>query len=91
MYFDFHGHSKKKNIFFFGPAYSVADANYYRCRVFPKILSRNLDFFRYYGCSYVIPESKMTTARSVMLNEFNIPFFYTVETSVGFYHDYSRR
>lgn len=91
MYFDFHGHSKKKNMFFFGPNYSLMDPNYYKCRVFPKILSKNLDFFRYYGCTYTISSAKNTTARAVMLNEFNVPFFYTVETSVGFLHDYSKR
>ncbi len=42
MYFDFHGHSKKKNIFFFGPNYPLMDPNYYRCRVFPKIFAKNL-------------------------------------------------
>ncbi len=91
MYFDFHGHSKKKNIFFFGPNYSLTEPNYYRCRVFPKILSKNLDSFRYFGCSYSISLDKRSTARAIMLYEFKIPFFYTVETSIGFYHDYLKR
>lgn len=36
--YDFHGHSKKKNTFFYGPAYLLSDPNYYKCRVLAKII-----------------------------------------------------
>jgi len=48
-----------------------------------------MPYFRYYGSSYDIPYDKRSTARAVMLNDMEIPFFYTVETSLGFYRDYN--
>ena len=87
MYLDFHGHSGKRNMFMFGPSYNITQALYYKCRIFPKILSTVTPIFRYYGCSYDIPYDKRSTGRAVMLNELNVPIFFTVETSLGFYVD----
>ncbi len=68
MYLDFHGHSRKKNMFIFGPSYNITQPEYYKCRIFPKLLSNYTSVFRYYSCSYDIPYEKRSTARSVMLN-----------------------
>lgn len=38
MYLDFHGHSRKKNTFFYGPAYAIHEPNYYKSRIFPKLV-----------------------------------------------------
>lgn len=38
MFFDFHGHSRKKNTFFYGPAYSITEADYYKSRAFAKMV-----------------------------------------------------
>lgn len=76
-------------MFIFGPSYNLTQPEYYKCRVFPKLLSNYTNVFRYYSCSYDIPYEKRSTARAVMLNELFIPFVYTVETSLGFYHDYN--
>lgn len=78
MYLDFHGHSKNKNVFLYGPNYTISEMNYYKCRVFPKILDKKIEYFRYYGSKYTISEKKKTTARAIMLSYFGIPFFYTI-------------
>ena len=89
MYLDFHGHSRKKNVFMFGPDYNITQPDYYKCRVFPKLLSNITNIFRYYSCSYDISNDKKTTARAVMLNDLLVPIFFTVESSLGYYHDYN--
>lgn len=78
MYLDFHGHSRKKNMFVFGPDYSVTEPMYYKCRILPKLLSSITPIFRYYGCSYQISHDKKSTARAAMLREMLIPYVYTV-------------
>ena len=88
LYLDFHGHSRKKNMFVFGPDYNLTQPEYYKSRVLPKLLASHTSIFRYYGCSYAISSDKRSTARAVMLNEMMIPLVYTVETSLGFYFDY---
>lgn len=67
MFLDFHGHSRKKNMFVFGPSYNVTQPEYYRARVFPRFLSQMTPIFRYFGCDYSIHPTKSTTARAVML------------------------
>lgn len=62
---------------------------YYKARMIPKILANITSIFRYYSCSYNVPESKKNTARGVMLNQFQIPLVYTVESSIGVYHDFT--
>ena len=68
MFLDFHGHSHKKNMFMFGPNYNITQPEYYRSRMMPKLLSQITSKFRYYGCSYTLPNNKLTTARAIMLN-----------------------
>ena len=68
MFLDIHGHSKKKNMFMFGPDYNITQPEYYKCRVFPKLLSNITNIFRYYSCSYTISNDKRSTARAVMIN-----------------------
>jgi hypothetical protein len=36
---DMHGHSRKKNVFVYGPQFLLQDEKYYRCRLIPKLLS----------------------------------------------------
>lgn len=68
MFLDFHGHSRKKNMFMFGPNYNITQPEYYKSRIMPKFLAQFTSIFRYYGCVYSIPPSKICTARAVMLN-----------------------
>ena len=87
MYLDFHGHSGKKNMFIFGPNYNITQALYYKCRILPKILANITPVFRYYASTYGIPNHKKTTPRALLLTPLNVPVFFTVETSLGFYYD----
>ena len=56
MYLDFHGHSRKKNTFFYGPAYAISEPNYYKSRILPKIIEKVNSNFSFNSCSFVIDE-----------------------------------
>ena len=66
MFLDFHGHSRKKNTFFYGPAYSLSHPNYLKCRVLPRVIEKINCSFRYYSCNFSINESKKSTGRASM-------------------------
>ena len=54
-------------MFMFGPDYNLTQPEYYKSRVFPKLLANVTPIFRYYSCSYTISNDKRSTARAVML------------------------
>lgn len=54
VFLDFHGHSRKKNTFFYGPAYPICHREYYRCRAFPRLIEKLNPSFRLYSCSFQI-------------------------------------
>ena len=56
MYLDFHGHSRKKNTFFYGPSYSIHEPNYYKSRILPKLVEKVDSNFRFHSCSFTIDE-----------------------------------
>ena len=78
MYFDFHGHSVKKNVFAYGPEFPIIHKCYYESRFFLKLLASKTDMFRYYSCIFKISESKSSTARAVIIRNFRIPLTYTI-------------
>ena len=78
MFLDFHGHSSKKNVFMYGPEFSIIDRQYYSSRVFPKLLGDCTKMFRYHSCIFKISDLKTTTARAVVLQKMNIPNSYTL-------------
>jgi|JI6StandDraft_1071083.scaffolds.fasta_scaffold23388_10 hypothetical protein len=43
--------------------------------------------FRYYSCTFKIPEDKMTTGRSILFFDLKVPYTYTIETSNAFYYN----
>lgn len=77
---DIHGHSARKNSFFYGPEYSIMDLEYARCRLLPRIFAQKTDVFRYYSCKYKVASSKEHTARG-FFNSNGIRT-YTHETSI---------
>lgn len=83
FFFDLHGHSVKKNVFLYGPEYDIWETNYYKTRIFPKIIANKTPMFRYYSCLFRVSEFKRTTARAVLLR--TVPHCYTIEASAGFY------
>lgn len=70
MFIDLHGHSVKKNIFSYSPEFSMWDINYYKSRLFPKLLNDNTDFFRFYSSIFKISAGKKSTARVKKNNKF---------------------
>jgi hypothetical protein len=78
MYIDIHGHSSKKNIFMYGPDYSIQTSNYDLCRQLPKLMSNLSKYFRYYSCNFRISDVKSSTSRAIFNRCLDIPFSYTM-------------
>jgi predicted deacylase len=72
---DFHGHSRKKNIFLYGCETDDAQE-----KVFPSLLSAT-PIFDLSACKYAIEKSKEATARVVLRNEFGILNSFTMEST----------
>ena len=53
-YVDLHGHSVKKNVFMYGPDFSIQHGNYELCRELPRILGSLTSLFRFYSCIFRI-------------------------------------
>jgi len=81
IFLDFHGHSGKKNVFMYGPDYGVDHRNFLSSRILPKLISKVTNAFRYYGCLFKISETKINTARSIMLKNHGVEYVYTIESS----------
>jgi hypothetical protein len=84
---DFHGHSRKKNVFIFGnenPPSSEFDGVEkvsYLTKRFPQILSAKNHMFDFSSCRFNIEASKESTARVVMYREFGILNSFTLEST----------
>lgn len=89
-FFDLHGHSRKKNVFMYGPEFPIHDMRYLKMRVLPKIMSEQSQKFRFYSCKFRVQKSKEKTARVVLWREFNITNCFTLEASFYGYFDQSR-
>eukprot|EP00347_Sterkiella_histriomuscorum_P022850 403336918 len=82
---DMHGHSRKKNVFIYGPYYPLHNEKYLKMRIIPKLLSEETTKFRYFSCKFRIEKSKEKAARIVLWREFNIMNCFTFEAS---FHGY---
>jgi len=80
-YFDFHGHSKKKCVFIYGPYYPLHSFRYLKVRVFAYLLSSATEMFRYRACKYNQEKEKMSAARLVISSEYDIMNSFTIESS----------
>ncbi|XP_032977829.1 cytosolic carboxypeptidase 2 isoform X2 [Rhinolophus ferrumequinum] len=82
LYCDFHGHSRKNNIFLYGC--NNNDRKYWlHERVFPLMLSKNApDKFSFPSCNFKIQKSKEGTGRVVMWR-MGILNSYTMESTFG--------
>ena len=78
IFCDFHGHSRRKNIFMYG-------CNVGQCpeetRLFPYTLSQICPFFMYKDCRFGNQKSKESTARMALFNELKCKAIYTMEYS----------
>ncbi|XP_053779413.1 cytosolic carboxypeptidase 1 isoform X3 [Desmodus rotundus] len=94
VYCDYHGHSRKKNVFMYGcsiketvwhtsastaPCDVVEDVGY---RTLPKILSHIAPAFCMSSCSFVVEKSKESTARVVVWREIGVQRSYTMESTL---------
>lgn len=79
LFTDFHGHSRKKNVFQYGCSGKVNDR--LKERIFPALMEKNCDIFNFSDCSFVVQKSKESTARVVGWKELGITNTYTVEAS----------
>lgn len=75
---DFHGHSKRKNIFMYGCNIQESPEI---TRCFPYIISKHSSYFYYPYCSFRMQKSKEATMRISLFKETKIPLIYTLEAS----------
>nr|XP_031315447.1 cytosolic carboxypeptidase 2 isoform X5 [Camelus dromedarius] len=82
LYCDFHGHSRKNNIFLYGC--NNNDRKFWlHERVFPLMLSRNApDKFSFHSCNFKVQKCKEGTGRVVMWR-MGILNSYTMESTFG--------
>ncbi|KAJ3409345.1 Cytosolic carboxypeptidase 1 [Chytridiales sp. JEL 0842] len=77
---DFHGHSKKKNVFLFGNE-NPSGPNEGLEKVFPSLMSTLSPVFDVELCKYTVEKSKESTQRVVMWRELGVVGSYTLESS----------
>uniref|UniRef100_A0A8B9RRZ3 Cytosolic carboxypeptidase 2 n=1 Tax=Accipiter nisus TaxID=211598 RepID=A0A8B9RRZ3_9AVES len=84
LYCDFHGHSRKNNVFMYGCDGGGAGARLRLCqRVFPLMLSKNApDKFSFPSCKFKVQKSKAGTGRIVMWR-MGVSNSYTMEAAFG--------
>ena len=79
LFVDLHGHSRKKNIFMYGN--STKGDTRHRERIFPYMLEKQAEVFRYLDCAFSVQRSKEGTGRVVAWKELNIQNAFTLEAS----------
>ncbi|KAJ7411580.1 cytosolic carboxypeptidase 1 isoform X1 [Pitangus sulphuratus] len=94
VYCDYHGHSRKKNVFMYGCSIKETmwhtSVNAASCdlmedpgyRALPKILSQIAPAFCMGSCSFVVEKSKESTARVVVWREIGVQRSYTMESTL---------
>ena len=87
-FIDMHGHSRKKNVFVYGPQEPLHSANYLKMRIIPKLIAEETQKFRYHSCRFRLEQSKLKAARIVMWREFNITNCFTFEASFHGHFDH---
>ncbi|XP_075894141.1 cytosolic carboxypeptidase 2 isoform X2 [Nelusetta ayraudi] len=83
LYCDFHGHSRKNNVFMYGCNTAGDAALKLRERVFPLMMSKNAsNKFSFKSCKFRVQKSKEGTGRVTMW-KLGIKNSYTMEASFG--------
>ena len=79
LYCDFHGHSRKQNVFMYG---CNNKQNPGECRIFPFILGKMNKYFCYDYSRFGVQKSKEATARVALYKELkNVPNIFTMEST----------
>lgn len=85
---DCHGHSTKKDSFFYGPETDISDQKFLKFSVLPRLFAKNTQMFNENSCKFGIEESKKKSCRGY-LSKKGIPT-YTLETSMYGYSSKSQ-
>lgn len=79
MYCDFHGHSRKQNVFMYG---CNNKAKPEETRIFPYMMSKLNPYFSFENCRFGVQKSKESTARVALYKELKTcPNIFTIESS----------
>ncbi|RUS75866.1 hypothetical protein EGW08_016387 [Elysia chlorotica] len=95
VFCDYHGHSRRKNIFMYGCAPSQSwiqnDVHNPCCtgnkfndlsfKILPRLLNSTCPSFSLKNCNYVVEKAKENTARVVVWRQLNVVRSYTMESS----------
>lgn len=78
MYIDMHGHSRKKNVFFYGCSTITNDEQPNQAKSFPFLMSKIHEPYNFYDCSFNIEKEKEGTARVTLWKELRIHEVFTL-------------
>ena len=83
IYCDLHGHSRKKNSFFYGcnVAANGGFLSWTIVRLLPRIFAQKTHMFNFRDCKFKVESSKMGTGRVVAWKQFHITHSFTLENS----------
>ena len=85
FYCDFHGHSRKKNIFMYGCACPQSDINQHKnnnlIRLIPYLVGQRNKLFSFQDCKFANEAAKESTARMVIFREMGVLNSYTLEST----------
>lgn len=83
IFCDLHGHSKKKNSFFYGcnTAANGGFLSWTIVRLLPRIFAQKTSMFNYKDCRFRVEPYKIGTARIVAWKQFSITHSFTLENS----------
>lgn len=79
LYCDFHGHSRKKNVFMYGNITQPSDNA--TVKLLPTILDIHAPAFAFSNCCFTVEKSRESTARVALWRQFGINRSYTLESS----------
>ena len=93
LFCDFHGHTRKRNVFMYGCVSPQTEINQHKnnnlIRIVPYLLDQKNKLFSFNDCKFANEKEKDSTGRLVMFKEFGILNSYTIEST--FYSFYNPR
>ena len=93
LFCDFHGHTRKRNVFMYGCVSPQSEINQHKnnnlIRIMPYLLDQKNKSFSFLDCKFANEQEKQSTGRLVCFKEFGILNSYTCEAT--FYSCYNPR
>jgi hypothetical protein len=85
LFCDFHGHTRKRNVFMYGCVSSQSELNQHRnnnlIRIIPYLMAKKNQLFSFEDCKFANEKDKEATARMVVFRQFQILNSYTIEST----------